>query len=190
MIRLLLFFKTVSKTQYSSGDRENVPVITMFCGECGTENAETRKFCKNCGKPLRRPQQAPGAQPAAVPVPAQQPAPAPVAPPQPVYSPVAQPWPVVSPQPSGVPAPVKPPLNKGLLGLGIVGIIISIVAWFRYPYICGLLAIVMGVLVIARSENRKGAVAIVAGLAILIGVACIVVDMFYFTIFPVHAPVF
>ena len=89
-----------------------------------------------------------------------------------------------------MPVPVKPPLNKGLLGLGIVGIIISIVAWFRYPYLCGLLAIVLGVLVIARSENRKGAVAIVASLAILIGIACIVVDMFYFTIFPVPKPVF
>jgi hypothetical protein len=162
----------------------------MFCGECGTENAETRKFCKNCGKPLRRPQPAQGAQAAAVPVPAQQPVYAPVTQPQPVYSPITQPQPVVSPPPSGVPAPVKPPLNKGLLGLGIVGIIISIVAWFRYPYLCGLLAIVLGVLVIARSENRKGAVAIVAGLAIFIGLACIMVDMFYFTIFPVSKPVF
>ncbi len=163
----------------------------MFCGECGTENEETRKFCKNCGKPLRsRARQAQVPPAAAVPVPAPQPVYAPVIQPQPVYSPVTQPQPVVSPQSSGVPASGKPPLNKGLLGLGIVGIIISIVAWFRYPYLCGLLAIVLGVVVIARSENRKGAVAIVACLAILIGLACIVVDMFYFTIFPVPKPVF
>jgi hypothetical protein len=171
----------------------------MFCGECGTENAETRKFCKNCGKPLRRPQPAPGAQAAAVPAQAQQPAYPPVTPPQPAYTPAAQPQPayftvtqqpVVSPQPSGVPAPAKPSLNKGLLGLGIVGIIISIVAWFRYPYLCGILAIVFGIVVIARSDNRKGAVTAVAGLAILIALACIVVDLFYFTIFPVHKPVF
>jgi hypothetical protein len=114
----------------------------------------------------------------------------PVQQPQPVYTRVAQPQPVVSPQPPGAPASGKPPLNKGLLGLGIVGIIIGIVSWFRYPYLCGLLAIVLGVLVIARSENRKGAVAVVAGLAILIGLACIVLDLFYFTIFPVHTPVF
>jgi hypothetical protein len=161
----------------------------MFCGECGTENAETRKFCKNCGKPLRRPQPAPGAQAAAVPAPARQPVYAPVTPPQPVYSPVTL-QPMVSPQPSGVPASGKLPLNKGLLGLGIVGIIISIVAWFRYPYLCGILAIVFGIVVIARSDNRKGAVTAVAGLAILIALACIVVDLFYFTIFPVHKPVF
>jgi hypothetical protein len=159
----------------------------MFCGECGTENADTRKFCKNCGSPLRRPQPAPGT-PAAV-IPAQQQASAPAARPQPAYIPVAQPLPV-SPPPSGAPAPAKPPLNKGLLGLGIVGLLIGIGAWFRYPYLLGVLAVVLGVIVIARSENRKGAVAIIAGLAILTGLACIVVDLFYFTIFPVPKPVF
>jgi hypothetical protein len=152
----------------------------MFCGDCGTENAETRNFCKNCGSPLRKTQPATGEQAAAVPVPAQ----------QPVYAPVTRPQPVVSPPPQGVTAPAKPPLNKGLLGLGIIGIIIGIVAWFRYPYLCGILAIVLGALVIARSENRKGAVALVACLAILTGLACIVVDLFYFTIFPVPKPVF
>ena len=25
----------------------------MFCTECGTENRNDRKFCTNCGKPLR-----------------------------------------------------------------------------------------------------------------------------------------
>jgi hypothetical protein len=158
-------------------------VNIMFCGECGTENAETRKFCTNCGKPLRSATPAPGAQPAAAPVP-------PVAPLQPVYAPVPAPQPIYSPPPAGTPAPARPPLNKGLLGLGIVGLGIALVSWFRYPYICGLLAMVLGVLVIARSDNRKGAVALVAALAILIGLAAIIVDLFYFTIFPVHAPVF
>ncbi len=162
----------------------------MFCGECGTENAETRKFCKNCGKPLRSALPLPGAQPAAAPVPpvvAPRQVSDPVAPPQPVY---ASPQPVNSPPPAGTPAPARPPLNKGLLGLGIAGLLLALVAWFRYPYICGLLAIVLGILVIARSDNRKGAVALVAALAILIGLAAIIVDLFYFTIFPVHAPIF
>ena len=151
----------------------------MFCGECGTENAETKKFCINCGKPLRRAQPAPEPPVVGIPVPAQQPFSAQVIAPQPVIS-----------LPTGVSASVKPRLNKGLLGLGMIGIIIGIVSWFRYPYIGGILAIVLGVLVIARSDNRKGAVAIVACLAILIGLACIAVDIFYFTIFPVHKPVF
>jgi uncharacterized membrane protein YvbJ len=29
----------------------------MFCGECGTENPDINRFCKNCGKPLKKPQQ-------------------------------------------------------------------------------------------------------------------------------------
>lgn len=162
----------------------------MFCGECGTENAETRKFCKNCGKPLRSARPAQGVQPAAAPVP-------PIVAPQPLSAPVAQPpqgspppQPLQSPPPTGTPATTKPPLNKGLLGLGIAGLLLALVAWFRYPYICGLLAIVLGILVIARSDNRKGAVALVAALAILIGLAAIIVDLFYFMIFPVQTPVF
>lgn len=162
----------------------------MFCGECGTENAETRKFCKNCGKPLRSARPAPEVQPAAAPAPAvpePQPVPATVAPPRPVYAP---PMPVASPSPPGTPAPARPPLNRGLLGLGIAGILVALAAWFRYPYIFGILAIVLGILAIARSDNRKGAVALVAILAILIGLAAIIVDLFYFTIFPVPDPVF
>ena len=159
----------------------------MFCGECGTLNEESRNFCKNCGRPLRKAGQPPAApqQPAAAPAaPVQQPSPAPYVQPQPVY-------PTTAPAaPAAAPATGKPPLNKGLLGLGIVAIILGIVAWFRYPYLCGLFAIVLGVVVIAKSENRKGAVAIAACLAILIGLACIAVDMFYFTIFPVPKPVF
>lgn len=165
----------------------------MFCGECGTDNAETRNFCKNCGKALRRSASAPET-PVAVPAPAQAPASATVTPPQPAYAPAVPPqpapFPVASPSLAAVPAPAKPPLNKALLGLGIVGVIAGIASWFLYPYLCGALAIVMGVLVLAKSENRKGAVAAVACLAILIGLACIVMDLFYFMIFPVPKPVF
>ena len=55
----------------------------MFCGECGTQNPDTNQFCKNCGKPLRKPGQAPAPQPESVPV---QPVAAPL-PAQPVYYP-------------------------------------------------------------------------------------------------------
>lgn len=37
----------------------------MYCGECGTENPDTNRFCKSCGKPLKQRQQpAPAAVPA------------------------------------------------------------------------------------------------------------------------------
>ncbi len=112
----------------------------MFCGECGTQNPDTNQFCKNCGKPLRRPQQAPAPQPVAVPV---QPA---AVPPQaqPVYYPpqqagVQQPGVI-----AGAAAPVKPPLSKGMLALGIVGVVVGIVSFFFYPYLCGIAAVVLG----------------------------------------------
>ncbi len=151
----------------------------MFCGECGTQNPDTNQFCKNCGKPLRKPQQAPPAQPSALPA-------RPVAaeaPLQPAYYP-AMPAGTL-PQGALAGAPVKPPLNKGLLGLAVIGVVLGIASWFRYPYVLGILAIVLGVIVVARSEQRTSAVAIVAILGILIGLACIIVDLFYFTIFPI-----
>ena len=154
----------------------------MFCGECGTQNPDTNQFCKNCGKPLRKPRQAPASQPATVPV-------QPVAlPPQAQVQPVSYPPPPAVVQPPGAvaaaAAPVKPPLNKGMLALGIVGVVLGIASWFRYPYLLAILAIVLGGIVVALSERKTGTVVIVAALGILIGLACIVVDIFYFTIFP------
>ena len=151
----------------------------MFCGECGTANPDTNQFCKNCGKPLRKPGQVPVPQPAAVPVsPAAVPRPV-----QPVYSP---PPAGVGQVPAAVPAQptVKQSSGKGILALGVVGLVFGIVSWFRYPYVFALLAVVLGGIVLYTSKNKTGKAAIAAMLAIIIGVACIVVDVFYFTIFP------
>jgi hypothetical protein len=154
----------------------------MFCGECGTQNPDTNQFCKNCGKPLRRPQQAPAMQPVAVPAPqmtAQPPA-------QPVYYPPAgvQPPGAVA----GVATPEKPPLNKGMLVLGIFGLLIGIASWVRYPYILGILAVLLGGIAVAKPESRKGVILIIAILAVLIGLASIVFDLFYLTIMPPVPP--
>jgi len=151
----------------------------MFCGECGTQNPDTNQFCKNCGKPLRKPQQPPAEQPSADTA-----RPVAVRPQtQPVYYP-PQPA-VVLPQGAVAGAPIKPSLNRGILMLVIIGVVLGIASWFRYPYLLGILAIVLGVIVVAKSEKKTSAVAIVATLGILIGLACIVVDLFYFTIFPI-----
>jgi hypothetical protein len=153
----------------------------MFCGECGTQNPDTNQFCKNCGKPLRKPQLAPEPQPAAVPVPM---AAAPQA--QPVYYP---------PQPAGVQPPggvadvqVRPSLEKRMLLLDILSILVGAVSWFVYPYICGILAIILGSFVLYKSRNKKGIwaiiVAVLAIAGIIIGLASIVVNLFYFSFFP------
>lgn len=158
----------------------------MFCGECGTQNPDTNQFCKNCGKPLKRPQQAPAMQPAAAPYqpPAAQPAPA-----QPAYYPPQQP--VYGQQPAfgqpqvppgGAPAMAKPPLNKVMLVIGILGIVAGIASFLRYPYLLGILAIVLGGIAIAKPENRRGAVMVIAILAILIGLGSMLFDVFYIDI--------
>ena len=143
----------------------------MFCGSCGTQNPDTNQFCKNCGKPLKKPQQAPAPQPAGAPA-----------------QPAAAPQPAYYQQPAGYPpvaaVPGKPPLNKGLLALGIAGIIIGIVSWFFYPYLCGIAAVVLGGVTFYKAENKMGIVAIIAIVALVIGLASIVVTHFYLVLFP------
>ena len=141
----------------------------MFCGKCGTQNPDTNAFCKNCGSPLRRPRQpAPAPQPAAAPAPA----------PQPVYY---QPAPTAV---SGAPAVAKPPLNKGMLALGILGIVIGCVSFFFYPYLCGIAAIVLGGISLFRTEKKTGITGIIAIAALIIGFASVILDHFYLVIFP------
>jgi hypothetical protein len=155
----------------------------MFCGECGSQNPDTNQFCKNCGKPLRRPQQAP-VPPAAVPV---QPSAAPPA--QPVYY---QPQPAVV-QPvgiqqtgmaPGVTTPPAPPRNTGLLVLGILSVLTGAAAFFFYPYILGALAVVLGGASVFMTRKKTGKIAFVAVIGIIIGLAAILTDNFYFLLFP------
>ncbi|MFA5268494.1 MAG: zinc ribbon domain-containing protein [Methanoregula sp.] len=162
----------------------------MFCGECGTQNPDTNQFCKNCGKALRRPQQAPVPQPAAVPVP-------PVAAP-PVAQPVYYPPPQAGAQPQGIPPEVPAgyaliqvasTTDKLLTVAAIIGVIVSIVAWVRYPYLCGIGAILIGAGVLYKVRSKKSKTAIVAILAIIIALACIIFDLFYLMIIPPVPPV-
>jgi hypothetical protein len=147
----------------------------MFCGECGTQNPDTNQFCKNCGKPLKK---------NAAAAPSSQSAPAPVAtPPAPPGYCVPLSLPTVAEK---TPAGAKPPLNKGLLLLGILSILIGAVSWFVYPYICGILAIVLGGVVLFKSRNKKGSGAIITILGILglvIGLASMLVDLYYLNFF-------
>ena len=149
--------------------------LIMFCGECGTENPDTNSFCKNCGKPLRRPQQAP--QPAAVPVPQ-------AATPPPAYTPPIAGHAPAAAVPAGAPAVAKPSLNKGLLALGIVGFILAIVSWFFYPYLCGIAAVILGGVTFYKTENKIGIVAIIAIVAGVIGIASMAIGYFYLVLFP------
>jgi len=150
----------------------------MFCGKCGTNNPDTNKFCKNCGRALIRLQSSDVSSPAApVPVPAY-----PTAPPG-YYAPT-QPVQLSA----GIPAVAKPSSNKGLFLLDIMSILAGAVSWFLFPFICGILAIVLGGVVLFKSKNKKGIgaiiVAILGIIGIVIGLASIIVYLFYFSFFP------
>jgi hypothetical protein len=154
----------------------------MFCGECGTQNPDTNQFCRNCGKPLRKRQQA-TSPPAAVPV-----QPVVVPPAGPVYYPQqpagAQPIMMQQPPvPAGAAAPVTPP-GKGMLVLGIASVLAGVGAFVFYPYILGALAIVLGGGSVYGTRKKAGKIAFIAIIGILIGLAAILVDNFYFVLFP------
>ena len=152
----------------------------MFCGECGTQNPDTNQFCKNCGKPLKKHQ--PQAFPTQ-PVAAYQPVQPPYIPP--VSGVVSQ----MAPQtpPGSALIPVVSPTEKLLTVAGIAGFIISLVSLVRYPYLCGILAIILGAVVVWKSENRKRKGVFIAVLGLIIGLGSIMVEFFYWTIFPPQA---
>ena len=152
----------------------------MFCGECGAENPGTNQFCRNCGKPLKKPQ-------------------SPAAPVQPVagYQPASlPPVPPVGGSPPHASPPVAPPgyalvpvassTEKLLTVAGIVGFVVGLISLFRYPYLCGILAIILGSIVVYKSKNRMRKGVIIAVLGLILGFGSIIVDLFYFTFFPVH----
>jgi len=115
----------------------------MFCGECGTQNPDTNQFCKNCGIPLKRVATATASQTA----PAM--GASPLTPPG-NYVPPPQ-----APLVAGNPVVAKQPWSKGLLLLGIGSLLVGGASWFVYPYICGILAIILGGVVLFKSRKKR-----------------------------------
>jgi hypothetical protein len=92
---------------------------------------------------------------------------------------------------AGVPAPmaaapaiIKPPLNNWPFVVAIMSVIAGGASWVLYPYPCGILAIILGGIALYKSENKKSKTAILGILGIVIGLASIILDIFYLTIFP------
>ena len=129
----------------------------MFCNECGTQNPDTNRFCKNCGKPLPRRQ--PAAQPAVPP------APAPAAPVAPL------PLPVTAAAPA--PAPGAAPKRKWNW-LGWLSFIIGILSWGILTIIVAIVAILLGTLSLFLFRRATGRIGISSIIGILLGIAAIV----------------
>jgi hypothetical protein len=141
----------------------------MFCGECGTENPDTNSFCKNCGKTLKRPQQA------AAPV-----TQVPVTPAAGVPAPQTLQAPGTLPVQPAAQSAVKPARNW----LAIVSFIASLVSWLVYPIIIGFVAIVFGVVSLYRAKKNQSKIPVSAVIAIIIGLLAIVLNFFWLDIFP------
>jgi uncharacterized membrane protein HdeD (DUF308 family) len=92
--------------------------------------------------------------------------------------------PQATPATAGTAATAKPSGNKMMGALGVVSLVFGVISWFRYPYIFSLLAIVCGGIVLFKSGNIKSKSAILGILGIIVGLATIITDIFYFTIFP------
>lgn len=136
----------------------------MFCGECGTQNPDTNAFCKNCGKPVRRPTVqgiAPGSgQPAGA---AQSTPPAPGI----VTAHV---------QDGHGPAPGFLATLKRRKAV-VASIICGVVSALILPYVLGAFAIIIGIWAVYKKD-------VPGVIGIIIGSMVILVNYFYFVIFP------
>ncbi|HII99359.1 MAG TPA: zinc-ribbon domain-containing protein [Methanoregula sp.] len=137
-----------------------------FCGECGTENPDTNRFCKNCGGALRKPAEAPATQPA---------------PAQPSAG-------VVQPQAAAVPAGTQPVPAAGetpkRTWLGIVALIPAILAWILYPVLLGIAAVLFGITSIALARKQGTRFPVAGVIAIIVGLLAIIVNIYWLDIFP------
>ena len=116
----------------------------MFCGECGTENSGTGRFCRNCGKPLRL-------QPA-------------------VQNPAgpADPPGVASSQPAGTSLPTR---KRSWRWVGIVSLITGILSWVFLTIPLGGLAVILGIAALFLVKKNAGKIAIsaIAGIVLALG---------------------
>jgi len=138
----------------------------MFCGECGTQNPDTNKFCKNCGKPLVRRQ--PAEQPPQIPVtyPAAQPAPIPAA---------AAAQPLVATAASA-PAPAAVP-RRSKNWLGFVSLFLSILSWVILTGILAIAAILLGIVSLVWFRKATGRIGISSIIGIILAFAAIAVTI-------------
>ncbi|WAC04081.1 MAG: hypothetical protein OS112_06300 [Methanoregula sp.] len=68
--------------------------------------------------------------------------------------------------------------------IGIGSLILGILSWILYPYLLGFAAIIVGGYSVYTIKKTTGKIAFVAIAGVLIGLASIVTDNFYFILFP------
>ncbi|HSQ93340.1 MAG TPA: zinc-ribbon domain-containing protein [Methanoregula sp.] len=132
----------------------------MFCGECGAQNPDTNQFCNSCGKPLTRRQ--PAVQPPALQA---------VPPAAPVQPSVTGAVPALTQE-----APSKAP-KRIRNWPGFVSLALGVLSWVILTGIFAAGAIVLGVISLVWFRKATGKTGISAIIAIILGVAAIVVTI-------------
>jgi hypothetical protein len=152
--------------------------MTMFCGECGTKNPDTNKFCITCGKPLKKtPAGAQSAQPPAIDIPQQ--------PEDSLPHPFSTGWTVpnnpvkVVKSSAAVAQETKP--KKNWVAIACLGL--SLLSCVTYPYILGILAVLTGAGAIYMERKQVGKVPVLAVLGILIALGSMVLNFYYLDLF-------
>ena len=127
----------------------------MFCTQCGASQDDNARFCTVCGAPLQQAQPTPVVVEEPAPV-AEQPAPVVE---QPAYTQPAQPVQPVYTQPvqPTYAQPQQKVPGKGFAIAGMVLGIVSLVTFWCYGFIAGILGIVFGG--VAKSKGFKGGMA-------------------------------
>jgi len=162
----------------------------MFCGECGTQNPDTNRFCINCGKPLKKylntsPVAHPA--PAAAPVPEQ---PAVSQPPKPVSQqsyPVPPPGMTVPQAPATTTLPATQQEKSPRNWVAIVSFILALVSWVIYPIIIGFCAMGLGIFSLYTAKKKQSKIPVIAVIAVIIGFLAIVLNFFWLDIFTAPA---
>lgn len=70
--------------------------------------------------------------------------------------------------------------------VGIGSLVFGILAWIIFPYVCGVLALCIGIFSLYITRKTTGKIAFVAIAGIVIAVASIILNFFYLTLFAPH----
>ena len=127
----------------------------MFCNECGTQNPDTNRFCKNCGKPL--PQRQPAAQPAVPPAPA-------------LVAPAVPAGAVMQQAPVSAPAAVP---KRKRNWLGFLSLVSGLLSWVILTMILAILAVLLGIVSLVWFRKATGKIGITSIIGTILGIAAI-----------------
>jgi hypothetical protein len=68
--------------------------------------------------------------------------------------------------------------------IGFISVIMGVIAFYSYPYLAGILAVVLGGYSVYAVRKKTGRIAFIAIAGIIIGLSAMIVDSYYFVLFP------